>query len=70
MPSIPSEEDSYILDVYKRQLVGTKGYTFEGPFYLDLQGNVIGWDAEREQHAEKLVARETEPLRTCLLYTS
>lgn len=45
-------------------LVGTKGYTFEGPFYLDLQGNVIGWDAEREQHAEKLVARETERLRT------
>ena len=31
-------------------LVGTKGYTFEGPFYLDRRGMVIGWEEEREEH--------------------
>ena len=44
-------------------LVGTKGYTFEGPFYLDRRGRVIGWDEEREAQARKLVAREMERLR-------
>lgn len=44
-------------------LVGTKGFTFEGPFYLNRRGEVIGWDEEREAHARKLVARETERLR-------
>ena len=39
-------------------LVGTKGYTFEGPFYLDFQGRILGWDEEREEQAKKLVARE------------
>lgn len=39
-------------------LVGTKGYTFEGPFYLDRRGRVIGWDEEREAQARKLVARK------------
>lgn len=39
-------------------LVGTKGYTFEGPFYLDAWGNIIGWDQEAQARAEKLVARE------------
>ena len=29
-------------------LVGTKGYTFEGPFYLNRAGRVIGWDEEKE----------------------
>ena len=45
--------------VYKdHALVGTKGYTFEGPFYLDRRGRVIGWDEEREAQAKKLVARK------------
>lgn len=44
-------------------LVGTKGYTFEGPFYLDPWGNLTGWDEEREAHAKKLVEREMSRLR-------
>lgn len=39
-------------------LVGTKGYTFEGPFYLDGRGRIMGWDEEREEQAKKLVDRE------------
>ena len=39
-------------------LVGTKGYVFEGPFYLDRRGRVVGWDEEKEAHAKKLVERE------------
>lgn len=50
--------------VYKDYaLVGTKGYTFEGPFYLDHRGRIVGWDEKREAHAKKLVARETARLR-------
>ena len=44
-------------------LVGTKGFAFEGPFYLDRWGNITGWDEEQEKHAEKLVERELERLR-------
>ena len=44
-------------------LVGTKGYTFEGPFYLDRRGRIKGWDEEEAEHAEKLVEREVERLR-------
>ena len=43
-------------------LVGTKGYTFEGPFYLDRYGNIQGWDEAEAEHAEKLVKRESERL--------
>ncbi len=43
-------------------LVGTKGFTFEGPFYLNRQGRIIGWDEEAQAHAEKLVEREAERL--------
>lgn len=43
-------------------LVGTKGYTFEGPFYLDRYGNIRGWDEKEAEHAEKLVEREIERL--------
>jgi len=43
-------------------LVGTKGYTFEGPFYLR-GGRIIGWDEDAAAHAEKLVAREADRLR-------
>ena len=42
-------------------LVGTKGYTFEGPFYLR-GGRIIGWDQEAAEHARKLVEREAERL--------
>lgn len=45
-------------------LVGTKGYTFEGPFYLDRYGNITGWDEEKQVHAEELVEREIERLIT------
>lgn len=44
-------------------LVGTKGFTFEGPFYLDRRGRIIGWDETKEEHARKLVDREMERLR-------
>lgn len=44
-------------------LVGTKGYTFEGPFYLDRRGRIVGWDEKAEEHAKKLVERELQRLR-------
>ncbi|MDO4649124.1 MAG: metallophosphoesterase [Eubacteriales bacterium] len=44
-------------------LVGTKGYTFEGPFYLDRRGRIQGWDEQKEEHAKKLIAREMERLQ-------
>ncbi len=44
-------------------LVGTKGFTFEGPFYLDRWGNIIGWDEQQEEQAAKLVKREEIRLR-------
>ena len=45
-------------------LVGTKGFTFEGPFYLDGRGRITDWDEEAEEHAKKLVRRELARLRT------
>ena len=44
-------------------LVGTKGYVFEGPYYVDRRGRIIGWDEEKEEHAKKIVAREFERLK-------
>ena len=44
-------------------LVGTKGHTFEGPFYLDRRGRVLGWDEKAEEQAKKLVERELGRLR-------
>ena len=44
-------------------LVGTKGFVFEGPFYLDRRGRIVGWDEEAEEHAKKLIGRELERLR-------
>ncbi len=44
-------------------LVGTKGYTFEGPFYLDKWGRVVDWDEDEAKHAEKLVEREYTRIR-------
>ena len=47
----------------KIALVGTKGFTFEGPFYVDRRGRIAGWDEEAEEHARRLVEREAERLR-------
>lgn len=44
-------------------LVGTKGFVFEGPFYIDRRGRVVGWDEKNEAHAKKIVERELERLR-------
>jgi len=45
-------------------LVGTKGHTFEGPFYLNRSGRIVGWDEDAAARAEKLVERELARLRT------
>jgi len=43
-------------------LVGTKGITFEGPFYVDRRGNILGWDTNAEAQAQKLAQREMKRL--------
>ena len=45
-------------------LVGTKGFAFEGPFYIDRRGRVVGWDEKNEEHAKKIVERELTRLRS------
>ena len=43
-------------------IVGTKGYTFEGPFYM--RGDkIVGWDTAAESKAIRLIERETERLK-------
>ena len=44
-------------------LVGTKGFVFEGPFYIDRRGRIAGWDEAAAAHAAKLVEREAARLR-------
>ena len=44
-------------------LVGTKGFVFEGPFWIDRWGRIVDWDAEAAVHAEKIVQRELKRLR-------
>ncbi|MCD8368999.1 MAG: metallophosphoesterase [Clostridiales bacterium] len=44
-------------------LVGTMGFSFEGPFYLDRRGRIVGWDEEKEAHANRLVEREIARLQ-------
>ena len=44
-------------------LVGTKGHCFEGPFYLDRRGRILGWDEKNEERSRKLVEREMERLQ-------
>ena len=64
-PRLTFLQDSY--EVYQDYaLVGTKGFTFEGPFYLDRRGRIMGWDEEAEIHAKKLVDRELQRLRKSL----
>ena len=61
-PDLTFLQDSY--ESYRDYaLVGTKGFTFEGPFYLDRRGRIIGWDEEAQIHAAKLVERELQRLR-------
>ena len=43
-------------------LIASKGFCFEGPFYLDRKGNVVGYDEKDKAHADKLVKREEERL--------
>lgn len=43
-------------------LVGTKGFTFEGPFWVNQFGQIVDWKEEDEKHAAKLVQREAERL--------
>ena len=44
-------------------LVGTKGFTFEGPFYVNEDRRIVGWDEAAADHAEKLIERELIRLR-------
>ena len=61
-PDLTFVQDSY--DAYQDYaIVATKGFTFEGPFYIDRRGRIVGWDEEEEEHARKLVARELVRLR-------
>lgn len=61
-PGLTFLQDSY--ESYEDYaIVGTKGYTFEGPFYLDRRGRITGWDEKEEEHAKKLVERELGRLR-------
>lgn len=61
-PSLTFLQDSY--ETYQDYaIVGTKGFTFEGPFYLDRRGRITGWDEKAEARAKKLVSRELLRLR-------
>lgn len=44
-------------------IVGTKGFAFEGPFYLDNRGRIYDWDRTEEAHSWELIERELERLR-------
>ena len=61
-PELTFLQDGY--EVYRdHALVATKGHTFEGPFYLNRRGQIIGWDEAEEEHSKKLVERELARLR-------
>ena len=45
-------------------LVGSKGYCFEGPFYLNQYRQIVGWDEEEAEHARRVVERELVRLRS------
>lgn len=62
-PELTFLQDSYA-SYGEYAIVGTKGYTFEGPFYLDRRGRIVDWDVKEEEHAKKLVDRELARLRT------
>ena len=56
------QDNCYVYQDYA--LVGTKGHCFEGPFYLNRRGQIIGWDEKKEEHSRKLVERELDRLRS------
>ena len=56
-PELNFLQDGY-MEYKDHVLVATKGYAFEGPYYLDRKGEIIGWDEEKEEHARKLIDRE------------
>ena len=61
-PELTFLQEGY--EVYRDYaLTATKGHTFEGPFYLNRSGRIIGWDEAEEEHSKKLVARELVRLR-------
>ncbi len=61
-PELNFLQDSF--EVYQDYaIVGTKGFTFEGPFYLDHRGRIFDWDRTEEAHSWKLIERELERLR-------
>ena len=61
-PELTFLQDGY--ETYRDYaLVGTKGYSFEGPFWLDRRGRVVGWDEEAEARGRKLAERELRRLR-------
>jgi hypothetical protein len=44
-PDLTFVQDCY--DSYQDYaIVATKGFTFEGPFYIDRRGRIVGWDEE------------------------
>lgn len=45
-------------------IVGTKGFTFEGPFYQDNRGRIYDWDRTEEARSWKLIERELGRLRS------
>lgn len=63
-------ELTFLQDTYEAYhdyaLVATKGYCFEGPYYLNYQGEIIGWDEEAWEHAQKLIEREERRLLKAL----
>lgn len=62
-PALTFLQDGY--EVYADYaLIASKGFTFEGPFWVDRWGRIVDWDEEKEAHAKKLVARELIRLRS------
>ena len=64
-PELTFLQDGY--ETYKDYaLVATKGYTFEGPYYLDQKGQIIGYDESNKEHADRLVKREAQRIQRSL----
>ena len=62
-PELTFLQDSFE-SYHEYAIVGTKGFTFEGPFYLNRRGRIVGWDEKEEARAKELVERELGRLRT------
>ena len=64
-PELTFLQDGF--ETYKdHALVATKGFAFEGPYYIDRKGHIIGYDETNKEHADKLVKREAERIRKSL----